>query len=364
MSKYFIALQIEEIRDETSEAYTIRLRPENPDWLSYQAGQYLTVKIVIDGTEYRRAYSLSSSPLVDEQLCITIKRVEGGKVSNYLRDHVRVGDRLEVMRPMGGFVFVPEVDRGRCYVLIGGGSGITPLMSILATILHGEPLSVVYLWYGNRTSSSIIFREELERLRHAYDSRLFIRHSLTQPPSNWSGPSGRLDKNRIYSWISDLFMTDEHRKQYYLCGPAGLMDAAEHAFDLHAVNPSDVHREWFAAPVPTEAEFDKVYREEVVATETSTPPETAHDITLQIQGEEHLLTVKPGQSILDAAIEANLDPPYACMAGICSSCMAKLVSGEVRMEETTGLSQVELDEGYILSCQAHPVTDDVSVRFE
>lgn len=364
MSKYFTALQIVEIKEETTEAYSITFIPDSSDWLVYQAGQYLTIKIIIDGKEYRRAYSLSSSPLTDERLTITIKRVEGGMVSNYLKDHLSVGDSLEVMRPMGGFVFSPQVDRGRCYVMIGGGSGITPLMSILKTILHGEPLSVVYLWYGNRTVSSIIYHQELEELRQQYNTRLFIRHSLSQPPDSWNGARGRLDEPTIYQWVSDLFMTDEHRKQYYLCGPNGLMDAAERALDKHAVNPPDIHREWFSAAVPTEEEVQEAYEKASEPSEKQAEPAEDFEIRLRIDQEDHQLEVTADQSILDAAIEANLDPPYACTAGICTTCRAKLKAGNVRMDQSAGLSQQELDEGYILTCQAHPTESGVEVEFE
>lgn len=365
MSTYFTALAIDEIREETSEAYSLFFTPTDPDWLSYLAGQYLTIKVDIDGVEYRRAYSLSSAPGQEDQLRISIKRVEGGIVSNYLIDQLQAGDTIEVMRPMGSFVIKPQVDRGRCYVLIGGGSGITPLMSILKTILHEEPLSVVYLWYGNRRYESIMFREELEDLSRTYGNRLFITHCLSQPPANWQGTEGRIDQEKVYEWISDLFMTDEHRKRYYLCGPTGMMDAAERAFDKHAVNPSDIHREWFAAPVPTEEQVADTYRTDSI--EPSNPPAPMHeaqDILVRLDGETATISVAANQSILEAIIDAGMDPPYACQSGVCTSCMAKVTSGTVSMDEAMGLSESEQEEGYILTCQAHPLEPGVEIVFE
>ncbi|RMG64906.1 MAG: ferredoxin--NADP reductase [Bacteroidetes bacterium] len=372
MAIRFYQVPIDEIRDESPDAYTLFFRNPDPEVFYYQAGQYLTIKVQVGEEVLRRAFSLSSSPLTDDRLSITIKRVEGGRVSNYIRDHLQEGDTVEVLPPMGKFTVTPEADRAFHYVLIGGGSGITPLFSILKTVLQGEPESEVSLYYCNRDQEHIIFGEALGELSARYGARLHVHHTLTRPGAGWQGYTGRLDQARVYELISQLFMTSELRKQYYICGPQGLMDAAEAALDQHAVNPPDIHREYYGAPLPSEEEL--AAREEAQntpvqhastayddGTETYTLEKQSVQVTLY--GETHTLEVKPDQYILDAANEAGLDPPFACQSGICTTCRAMLQAGVVTMDETEGLSQDELSEGYVLTCQARPLSPGVELSF-
>ncbi|MDX2284169.1 MAG: ferredoxin--NADP reductase [Bacteroidia bacterium] len=373
MRKLFYPVPIDEIRDETPDAYTLFFLPPDPVAFRYEAGQYLTLRTWIGEAEHRRAFSLSSSPLTDSRLGVTIKRVDKGLVSNHLRDAFEAGDELEIMPPMGRFTVVPDPGRSRNYVLIGAGSGITPLFSILKTVLAGEPLSKVTLWYGCRDESSVIFYDQLRALQAQYAPRLELYLTLTQPAEGWKGFRGRLDQRRIYDLLSELFMEDEFRKVYYVCGPQGMMDAAHAAFDKHAVNFADVHQEFFSAPLPPE--------EEVLAAHSGTNGQSAapvqdvladgeevytierREVQVLLGGETHLLTVEPEQSILDAAIQARLDPPYACQSGICTTCRAMLHAGAVAMDESEGLSEDELRQGYILTCQSHPLTESVVVEF-
>ena len=369
MRRYFYTTVIDQIRDETKDAYTLYFYPPDEEAFEYLPGQYLTLRLYIEGEEYRRAYSMSSSPVVDKHLSITVKRVEGGIVSNYIRDKMEAGDIVELMPPMGHFVVRTHPESKRHYILIGAGSGITPLMSILKSILLTEPDSKVSLWYGNRNESSIIFKDELNHLLKKYPKRFHLSHLLSQPDEDWKGFKGRLDKGRVYDMISDLFMRDEYRKQYYICGPKKMMDEAEAALDKHAVNPPDVFRELYTAPVPSESDLDKLYSEnesgvKVVSDGEEEYPIIEQSIQLTLNGRTHELTVRPDQHILDAALEAGLEPPYTCRAGICTSCRAMLISGLVSMDETAGLSEDEMEEGYILSCQARPLTDDVEVEYD
>ena len=368
MSRYFYPAIIDEIRDETAEAYTVFFHPPELELFSYVSGQYLTLRLFIEGEEFRRAYSLSSSPLTDARLSVTIKRVAGGQVSNYIRDHLQEGDVLELMPPMGHFVVNTHPEHRRHYILIGAGSGISPLLSIIKTVLKAEPDSKVSLWYGNRNEDSIIFKELLNTFLKQYPQRFHLAHFLSQPDPDWKGFTGRLDTERVYERISDLFMRDEYRKQYFICGPARMMDGVQVALDKHAVYPPDVHREWYTAPLPSEEELDKVYGGTEQATTLVADgeefPILTQNIRLILFGEAHELTVRPDQSILDAALEAKLDAPYTCQAGICTSCRALLHEGMVAMDETEGLSEEELEEGYILTCQAHPLTEDVEVEFD
>lgn len=369
MSLHYYALPLVEIRAETADSYTLILANLYPDRFQYQAGQYLTIKVQIEGQEYRRAYSLSSTPGEEKNLAVTIKRVEGGLVSNYLADHLSTGQRVEVFPPMGNFVVVPQVDRTRHYILIGAGSGITPLFAMLKTVLAEEPLSKVSLWYGNRNQEQIIFREELSALGKRYGDRLHVYHTLSQPSADWKGYTGRLDEERIYDLLLELFMRDDYRKRYFLCGPQGMMDAAEAAMEKHSVNFDDVEREFFNAPLLSETEL--------ITAQTGTPdspttfsdgtndyPLVEQEVRLHLDGERHLLSVRPDQTLLEAAREADLEVPYSCLSGTCSSCKAKLLTGTTVLTESSGLTDTELEEGYLLTCQAHPLDDKVEVAFE
>lgn len=366
MRTKFHPLPIKSIKDETSEAYTLSF--ENPDTeiFKYSAGQYLTLRLWIEAEEYRRAFSLSSSLYVDTDLQITIKRVPNGKVSNYIRDHLKQGDIIDVMPPMGGFRIDPVTDKQRHYILIGAGSGISPLMSMLKTVLYVEPLSKVSLWYGNRDETSIILYKQLENLKKKYKDRLYIYYSLTQPSPKWKGGKGRLDEQHIYDLILKLFMVDTYRKQYYICGPEGMMLAAQEAFARHAINPKDVHQEYYSAPLidhPEDVEASQTEKVEDGITPSHPDIET-QEVIVQLDGGLYRLTVQPTQTILDAALEDKLDPPYTCQVGICTSCRAKLIKGKVHMDESMGLSADEIEQGYILTCQAHPMSDDVRLEWE
>jgi len=368
MSKYFKKVRIKEIRDETHDAYTLVLDKPDTEEFVYKAGQYLTLRIFDKGEEFRRAYSLCSSPYTDEHLAISIKRVPGGKVSNYLREHLHEGDEIEVMKPMGHFFIEPDPEVPRHCIMIGAGSGITPLLSMIKTVLDQEPSSKVSLWYGNRRMDSVIFADELSQLISQYPLRFHVFHILSRAEESWKGARGRLDKDRVYKLLSDLFMEDDFRKEYYLCGPRGMMEAANAALDTHSVHPGYVNQEHFTAELPTEAELDALAaknEEEVKLSDGKTDYEiTEQQVSLQLDGETHTITVSPKDSILTAALAHKLDAPYTCMAGICTTCIAKLSAGLVAMDTTDGLTDDELEEGYILTCQAHPLNDEVEIEYE
>ncbi|MFK7969933.1 MAG: 2Fe-2S iron-sulfur cluster-binding protein [Bacteroidia bacterium] len=364
MAISFRPLTVLNIIDETPDAYTLVFpKPKDPQFSNFKPGQYLTLKVNVNGEDLRRAFSLSSSPLTDEHLSVTIKRVEDGRASNWLRDNLQVGDVLEVLPPLGNFFAELDPNHAKNYILIGAGSGITPLMSITKTVLELEPNSVVTLWYGNRNEEGIIFRKQFEALQEQYGERLTVRHVLSKPSENWKGATGRLDKDKIYDYLSKVFMEDEHQKVYYLCGPNGLMDAAEAALERHAVNFFDVHREYYSAPVPTEDEANAALSEEEDDGTIEGYELKSQKVTVRLNGDEHELTVSSDKYILDAAIAAQLDPPFACQSGICTTCRAYLHKGVVAMDESEGLSEEELREGFVLTCQSHPLTEGVVVDF-
>ncbi|MEL6589817.1 MAG: ferredoxin--NADP reductase [Bacteroidota bacterium] len=369
MAVRFYSLPIAAIEDETSEAYSVYFDSPDPVAFHYQAGQYLTLKLPVDGQEERRAFSLASVPGHDQQMRVTIKRVPGGKVSNHLRDHYQEGDEIEVLPPMGSFVLRPEPGRNLEYIFIGAGSGITPLMSMLQTVLLESPGSIVHLWYGNRREKDIIFRDELADLQHTFGERLSIRHSLSQPDEDWQGFEGRLSEERIFDWLSELFMDGQMRKRYYLCGPAPMMAAAEQALLRQAVNPDDIFQEFYSAPLPSEEEIERSYAigengQEHISDGEQDYVLEEQSVRIKLDGEEHQLVVQPDEYVLDAAIKIGLEPPYSCQAGTCSSCRALLVDGTVAMDESLGLSDQELEQGYILTCMCHPLDDEVVLDYD
>ena len=355
----FHKLRLRQIIDETDQAYTLEFeRPQEAMW-DFRAGQYLTLQVDINGESLRRPYSLSSSPLDGEVLAVTIKRLPDGLVSNYLRDILKPGDEVEVFPPLGNFLVEPTPLRIRHYILIGGGSGITPLMSILKTVLSVEPDSKVTLWYGNRREEDIIFKEELSRLKKQYRERFTLVHVLSQPPGEWKGPRGRLNRDTIYEYILELFMVDEYQKAYYLCGPEGLMIAAQEAMDIHAIDPRFVFQEHFVGNVlsleapQTEAEEESVPK----------PPEKTHSISIVLDEERYEIEVPPGKSILDAALDAGLDAPYSCKGGVCTTCMGRVKKGEVIHSDAIMLLESERKKGVVLTCQARPTSDGVEISY-
>ncbi|MEM6799827.1 MAG: ferredoxin--NADP reductase [Bacteroidota bacterium] len=367
MSKYFQKLSIKEIIEETEDAYTLIFEKPDADEFNYQAGQYLTIRVLINGEEERRAYSLSSCPNTEADLAVSIKRLEGGKVSNWLKDKYRVGDQLEVMRPMGKFTIEPDADTSRHCIMIGAGSGITPLFSMIKTLLATEPATKVSLWYGNRDEDSVMFAKQLTQLQKQYRERFHILHVLSRAGDEWKGQKGRLDKKKIYDLLSELFMRDEYRKEYYICGPEGMIEAAVEALDTHAVHPGFIFQEYFTATLPSDEELDALTAEEgeqlSVSDGESEFEIIEQEVVIHLDGKAHTITVKPSESILGAALDNNLDVPYTCLAGICTTCIAELKSGLVAMDTTDGLTDEEMEQGMILTCQAHPLDDEVEIEF-
>jgi len=355
MASKRLALRVIEIKDETADSYSLYLESSEPAKIYYESGQYLTLITEINEEGVRRAYSLSSSPEVDQNLRLTIKRVEGGVMSNYLRDNLREGQIIEALQPKGSFTLSKDITRSRHYLLFAAGSGITPLFSIIKTLLSSEPLSRITLWYGSRHEEDIILKDELDKWQEDYPDRFDIHYLLSRPGKNWEGEIGRVNEEYVYQEILELFMRDEYRKQYYLCGPPPMMAEVSDALERHAVHPADIHREYFNQPLPEEDEAEE---------EEELPQLEDRRLRIKFGEETFEVEVSAEQSILDAAIAADLDPPFACMAGLCTSCKARKLSGEVYMENVIALSEKEIEEGYILTCQAHPLVEGVEIDYE
>lgn len=361
----FHTLNVSQVETETLDAVTLRF--ELPSDLrksfSYLAGQYLTLRFNLNGEDVRRAYSMSSSPL-DNQLAVTVKRVSGGLVSNHIADELEAGSQVEVMEPQGRFVYEPKAEQSRNIYLIGAGSGITPLMSILRTALEKEPNSKIYLLYGNKTEESIIFKSALDELEARHPDRLFVTHTLSRlrkskglsslwnrKKADWDGWRGRIDAKKVREWVA-TYPAHGHEANYYVCGPGSLIDTTEQALIGIGVDPAHIHDERFVSA-----------HDAGKAKSASAGTDSGAFLKATLEGEVKEVSLKPGQTILDALLEAKHSPPYSCLAGACSTCMAKVVKGGVRMEVCYALDEDEVDAGYVLTCQCYPTTDEVEIDY-
>lgn len=343
-------LLVKAVVRETSAAVTLHLSDETGPPLTFEAGQFLTLLLPLGpgGELVRRAYSASSSPLDTDgkTIAITSKRVQGGRVSNYLNDEARAGMAIQVLGPSGNFTPLPHADKRRHVVLLGGGSGITPLMSIAETLLRVEPASRVALIYGNRRHEDIIFFDRLAALVAAHGDRFVVRHVLAEPPADFAGGVGLLDENVLDSELSGLTFSDELPSEYYVCGPEPMMAAARGLLKKRGVDSRNVFEERFAT---------MRYSDEK-------PNLQPQPLTLR-RGEQapRSLTVLAGETLLDAGMRDGTTLPFSCAMGGCGACKGRLVQGDVVMPEPNCLTAAERQAGYILCCVARP-TSPVTVE--
>lgn len=357
MPQGFFPLKVSRIIRETPDAVSIAFQVPThlKNQFGYLAGQYLTFHLVINGEEVRRSYSVCSSPYLDEMPVIAVKKVENGRMSTYFNEQLKEGDIIEAMPPMGKFTVEPAESRKTHYVLIGGGSGITPLYSILLTVLNKEPNSTITLLYANRNTESVIFARDLEKLAAAHAGKLDIVYVYDQPPVGWHGLSGFLTTPMIHQVLRQ-YVESPREAVYYICGPGPMMQMAKSSLEMAGIPAEHVRTEYFSA-VSTEPKAAPPISE----TEDASIP---HDVKVEVYGKEHTITVKPGDTILNAAQDAGLEPPFSCTVGVCTTCRARVLSGKVHMDEREGLSDAEMNEGFVLTCQSHPLTDGVHVIYE
>ncbi len=350
-AEYF-QLLVKDVINETAEAISIIF--ENPDKkIKYKPGQFLSLVFRVDGEEVRRSYSLSTSPFFDEDLGVTVKRIDQGKISNYINEKIRPGDMIEAMEPKGNFTIDIDPEEKRNLFLFAGGSGITPLYSIGKSVLHQEPHSNVMLVYQNRNEDSIIYKEAIDRFRSEYPNFKVV-HILSQPGPAWNGRKGRITKEDVRDLVSEALKDNEHTPLFYVCGPHGMMETVMDQLLEMNVPHSSIHKESYVA-ASTKAASHK---------ETPPPVEEVvnHEVTIILNGEEYKITVEPGRYILETALDADLNMPFSCQSGLCTACRGKLISGKVQMDDPDGLSEEEIAEGYVLTCVSHPVTNDVVIE--
>jgi len=353
MSQY-IFLQIKEVIKETQDAVTIVFSKPTVISSQYKSGQFLTLIMNIGGEKIRRSYSLSSSPFIDEDWAITVKQVDGGKMSTYLVNNAIKGDIIETMVPMGIFTYEPVGQNTTPIVLIGAGSGITPLCSIIGSTLSQEKNSKVYLIYGSRNEDSIILKAKLENFKNEYPTRFYYINFFSQPKLQSLENSGRLSKSSITKLLTDFNILDFTKAHFFLCGPQGMMDEAYQALEIVKVPALNIRKESFFSATSQET-----------STETKpTTTEGAVNVSIKYNRQLYKVAVAPGQTILEAALKQDIDLPYSCQSGMCTACMGKCKSGEVEMEEPDGLSANEIKQGFVLTCVGRPLTEDVLIEIE
>ena len=356
MSVRFHALKVAEIVAETAEANSIRFEipPELRDDFAFKAGQHLTLRTTIDGEEVRRNYSLCTAP-ADTDWMVTVKRIGGGLFSNWVGDRLKPGDVVDVMVPHGSFTTEFGSANRRHLVGIAGGSGITPVVSLIKTLLREEPESRFTLLYGNRDSSSIIFLETLAALKDKHLGRFEIYHFLDQEEQDIELFNGMLNRERLEEAISALVPDAPVVDGWFICGPGPMMDAAEAALLDRNIAKERIHIERFTADRPADAVAREMAQLQTQAEGTT--------VAVTLDGRTRRVPFTEG-NILDSARAAGLPAPFACKAGVCATCRAKVIKGKVEMAVHYGLTDEEVADGYVLTCQSVPLGDGVAVDYD
>lgn len=358
MSPTFHALTIREVRRETADAISVRFAVPAPliDAYRFAQGQYVTLKAMIGGEELRRSYSVCcavSDYERDGELRVGIKKIDGGRFSSFANESFAPGMAVEVMTPDGRFFTPLDAARGRHYVAFAGGSGITPVLSNIKTVLEAEPASRFTLVYGNRAVSAIMFAEELEELKNRYLGRFALYHVISDEPQEVDLFNGLLDAAKCAQFL-DTLIPAASIDEAFVCGPAPMMDAAEAALVAAGVARERIHVERFGTPPPAAGP-----RRAAAATGA------AAEVRVIQHGKERVLAVPfDGQALLDAGLAAGMDLPFACKGGVCCTCRARVLEGEVRMDRNFSLEPRETAAGFVLTCQSHPVTPRVVVSYD
>ena len=345
----FLKLIIKEVKRETKDAVSILFNVPQELKANYNfiAGQYLNLKLTLDGQEIRRAYSICSSPESGE-LRIAVKAVKDGVFSPFANTKLKAGDVIEVGTPEGKFTFEPQAERQKNYVAFAAGSGITPIMSILKSVLKNEPKSSFVLVYGNKSPEETIFHQELHDLQLQYVGRLFVHYVFSQAKAD-NALFGRIEKSAV-----NFVLKNKHKElefdKFYLCGPEEMINKVTDVLKEHNVKDSAIKFELFASST---------------AENTIEKSLSGHSkITIMVDDEETTFEMSQKQTVLDAALKQGIDAPYSCQGGICSSCLARVTSGTAEMTKNSILTDKEIASGLILTCQAHPTSESIYIDYD
>lgn len=355
MSFQFHPLKVRDLRRETADTVSISFElPQNVrEAFRYKQGQHLTLKTEINGEEVRRSYSICTATQ-ENDLRVAVKKVDGGLFSTWANENLKVGDYLEVMAPQGHFFTELQPDHEKLYVAFAAGSGITPVMSILHSTLVEEPRSSFMLFYGNRSFDTIIFREQLETLKNLYPDRLSVHHVLSRESLGNELFKGRIDGAKCRRFAKFFFNPSEV-DAFFLCGPEEMVFEVKDMLAELGVDPKTVHFELFTTTgIRNKPSALKVAKESFEASITVIQDGAQFDFNLP----------SDGSTLLDAAMRAGADLPYSCKGGVCSTCKARILEGKVEMSVNYGLEPDEVEAGYVLTCQSHPLTERVVVSFD
>ena len=356
MAVHFHTLKVKGVKKETEDCVSVAFAI--PDELlkefSFAPGQNITIKKIIDGEEIRRSYSICTAPF-EKELKVAVKKVEGGKFSFFANTQLKAGDELEVLPPTGSFTIKPEAANRNQYVAFAAGSGITPVIAIIKTILQTEPHSEFTLLFGNRSRSSIIFFEELEALKNKFLQRFNFINILSREKTDTPINSGRINVEKLVELTK--LIKYECVDEFFICGPEEMIFCVKDFLEQRGINKKKIHFELFTTPGQKKATSNKPQ-----ATSNAGPKSK---ITVKLDGRSFDFELGfNNDSILDAALKQGADLPFACKGGVCCTCKARLLEGEVEMDVNWGLEPEEVQQGYILTCQSHPVTEKVVVDFD
>jgi ring-1,2-phenylacetyl-CoA epoxidase subunit PaaE len=345
----FYKLQIKEVKHETPNAISVafNIPAELKSAYQFTAGQYVNLKLTLDGEEIRRAYSICSSPNSGD-LRISIKSVKDGHFSKFANENLKAGDILEVGQPEGKFTFEPSPDRLKNYAGFVAGSGITPVMSILKSVLESEPKSTFVLVYGNKTPQETIFHNELHDLQLKYVGRFFVHYVFSQAKADGE-LFGRIEKSAVNFVLNNKHKEKEFDK-FYLCGPEEMINTVSTVLKEHHVAEKNIKFELFST---------------TIVDNPAAALHTGHTkITVMVDDEEATFEMSQKQTLLEAALKQGLDAPYSCQGGICSSCLARVTNGTAEMRKNSILTDGEIAEGLILTCQAYPTSAEIYVDYD
>jgi ring-1,2-phenylacetyl-CoA epoxidase subunit PaaE len=351
----FHRLAVDDLRRETPDAVslTFAIPKELADDYAFAPGQYLTLRTTMDGEEVRRSYSICSGP-EDGELRIAVKKVDGGAFSSWAADELKKGDELEVMTPTGRFGLAPAPEEARTYVGFAAGSGITPVLSIVKGVLSSEPRSRFFLFYGNRSTAAVLFGEALEELKDRFLERLALFYVISGEEQDLPILHGRLNGEKVNILLRSL-VPAETVDHVFICGPIGMSEEIEATCRDLGIAQDRIHVERFVSGLGGKP------RPKAVIPPSAPPKAFA---SLVIDGKRREVPVAEGEAILDAALRAGVDLPFACKGGMCSTCRAKLVEGRAEMDVNYSLEPWELNAGFILTCQAKPVSEKVVVDYD